>query len=344
MPDTWTLVTPAGPYVLNPTFAAPKYRPGGVDTNALQARPGGAFARVGDGLPTPGPLTLTGRVWRDDRDQAAIANELSGVRAAVRACTAVTRSNRGGTYAYEGIAGGPPPEVTPDGHGGWFVTIELWPGRAEPTWLPPPIEGIVFRDDFTGYAVNSLLPPSLYKGDASTIAIVESGDQYGLGKNVLRYARADLPGSSTTYYVAGPVDPIGMRATARVWTGLATSPARRISTGIYADANSPHAGLEASLLHGGAFALTRASSGATVEILASSPIPWALTAWYELEVLWLAGELTGRLRNGDGSPIAEISVEVSTPPAGVHASVGLTAENNVNQRVAWDWWEFEHMR
>src|SRR5690606_17165249 len=46
------------------------------------------------------------------------------------------RVNDAGTFVYRDLAGGPHPEVTPDGLGGWEVTIELWPGRAEPVVLP----------------------------------------------------------------------------------------------------------------------------------------------------------------------------------------------------------------
>lgn len=138
MADRWTLRTPTGDLQLNETFAAPTYQPGGTDTNALTRRESrSAFQRTGDGLATPGPLRLVGRVLRDDRDARAMLNELTSIRDAVRACTSVRRTNAGGTYTYPDLAGGPPPAITPDGRGGWNVTIELWPGRAEPTHLPP---------------------------------------------------------------------------------------------------------------------------------------------------------------------------------------------------------------
>lgn len=137
MADIWELVTPTGSYTLNPTFSAPQYQPGGGDTNALLRREGrDAFQRAGDGLPTPGPLRLTGRVWRDDRDTALIVTELNAIRDAVMTCTEVARVTPAGTYRYTNLAGGPSPAVTPDGLGGWVVEIEVWPGRAEPAFVP----------------------------------------------------------------------------------------------------------------------------------------------------------------------------------------------------------------
>lgn len=137
MPDAWTLDTPGGPYTLNPTFSAPKYQPGSVSgPGALRRDDRNTYQRSGDGLATPGPLTLIGRVWRDDQDQALMLQELEAIRAAVATCTTVTRSNNAGEYVYDSLAGGAAPEITPDGLGGWNVLIELWPGRAEPTHLP----------------------------------------------------------------------------------------------------------------------------------------------------------------------------------------------------------------
>src|SRR5690606_18871482 len=48
----------------------------------------------------------------------------------------VTRITSVGAYVYSDLAGGPPPVLTPDGFGGWQVEIELWPGRAEPAFVP----------------------------------------------------------------------------------------------------------------------------------------------------------------------------------------------------------------
>lgn len=137
MADSWTLLTPSGQHQLNPTFHAPTLAPGGVDTSALLRREGrGAFQRAGDGLRTPGPLRLVGRVWRDDRDARLTLEELEAIQAAVRACTGVVRRNEAGAFAYEQVAGGPTPAITPDGRGGWVVELELWPGRAQPTFVP----------------------------------------------------------------------------------------------------------------------------------------------------------------------------------------------------------------
>lgn len=137
MPDAWTLNTPAGPHALNPTFAAPKYEPGSVAGPGVLRRDDRAtYQRSGDGLPTPGPLTLTGRVWRDDQNHALMLQELEAITTAAATCTSITRANNFGRYVYDGLAGGATPEITPDGLGGWIVKLDLWPGRAEPTFLP----------------------------------------------------------------------------------------------------------------------------------------------------------------------------------------------------------------
>lgn len=137
MPDAWTLVTPAGPYELNPSFTAPQYEPGGVSgPGALRRDDRTTYQRSGDGLRTPGALTLVGRVWRDDHNHALMVSELNAIRNAVSACTSVTRVNNAGTYTYDFVAGGATPEITPDGLGGWLVRLDLWPGRAEPTFAP----------------------------------------------------------------------------------------------------------------------------------------------------------------------------------------------------------------
>src|SRR5690606_2622862 len=153
MPDTWTLVTPTGNYTLNRTFHAPRYQPGGVDANAaLRREARTAYQRTGDGLPTPGPLVLRGRVWNDARDIAALIDELEAIQEAAATCIEVIRVTDAGRYVYDDLSGGPPPEVTPDGLGGWEVTLELWPGRALPTFVPTPKDGISFIG--SGYDAN----------------------------------------------------------------------------------------------------------------------------------------------------------------------------------------------
>jgi hypothetical protein len=143
MADRWTLVTPSGVLLLNSSFSAPRLHPGGVDTNAALRRDArNNTQRTGDGLRTPGPLTLRGRVWRDDQDVPAIVDELNDIQDAVASTIEVRRQNDTGTFTYSSLAGGPPPAITPDGLGGWVVEIELWPGRAEPTFIP------ISRDTF----------------------------------------------------------------------------------------------------------------------------------------------------------------------------------------------------
>lgn len=137
MPDKWTLITSAGEYELNTTFSAPQYEAGGVSTPGIIRHDNrSTFQRTGDGLRTPGPLTLTGKVWRDNQNIPSMVTELNNIRDAVATCTSVTRTNNAGVWTYPDLAGGPTPEITPDGLGGWNVTIELWPGRAEPTFIP----------------------------------------------------------------------------------------------------------------------------------------------------------------------------------------------------------------
>ncbi len=137
MADRWTLVTPTGDLQLNASFSAPRLHPGGVDTNAALRRDGlRSYQRSGDGLRTPGPLILTGAVWRDDRLIPALVDELDDITDAVESCIIVRRENDAGTFIYSDLAGGPPPAITPDGIGGWRVEIELWPGSATPTFIP----------------------------------------------------------------------------------------------------------------------------------------------------------------------------------------------------------------
>lgn len=137
MPDAWTLVTPGGSYGLNASFAAVAYQPGGVDGNAILRRDERlAPQRSGDGARTPGPLRLYGRVWNDAHDIGALRDELDDIIEAVAACVEVVRTTSVATYTYSSLAGGPPPEVTPDGLGGFEVRIELWPGRAAATYAP----------------------------------------------------------------------------------------------------------------------------------------------------------------------------------------------------------------
>src|SRR5690606_10080717 len=136
--DRWTLRTPTGDLQLNASFHAPKYQPGGVDTNAALRRDGRTtYQRSGDGLPTPGPLVLRGRVWNDARDIAALIDELEAIQEAAATCIEVIRVTDAGRYVYDDLSGGPPPEVTSDGLGGWGGTLEPWPGRALPTFVPP---------------------------------------------------------------------------------------------------------------------------------------------------------------------------------------------------------------
>lgn len=172
MPDVWTLATPDGAYALNPTFSAPKYQPGGVGgPGALRRNGRSAYQRSGDGLPTPGPLTLVGRVWRDDQNHALMRQELDAIRAAVSVATSVTRTNNAGEYVYDDLAGGAAPEVTPDGAGGWLVSLDLWPGRAEPTFVPtpPPGDGTLLDTSGVPLTDTSGAPLFLTTGDSPNV-------------------------------------------------------------------------------------------------------------------------------------------------------------------------------
>lgn len=184
MADRWTLRTPTGDLQLNETFAAPTYQPGGVDTNALTRREGrNAFQRAGDGLPTPGPLRLVGRVWGDSRDARAMLNELTSIRDAVRACTSVRRTTTGGTYTYEGLAGGPTPEVTPDPLGGWVVRLEFWPARAQPAFAPLGPFELIAADTITATVSNNptlhLNVPAGGVGDLLVLAVASASNTPG---------------------------------------------------------------------------------------------------------------------------------------------------------------------
>ncbi len=177
MADSWRLVTPTGSYDLNPSFSAPKYQAGGVATpGALRRDERSAYQRSGDGLATPGPLRLNGRVWRDTQDIPEMVSELNAIRAAVATCTQVVRTNSAGTYTYGDLAGGPTPAVTPDGLGGFEVAIELWPGRAEATFVPsagpPECEpGWIYPGDLSA-------PAQLPSGQATGYYVVHKGRLY----------------------------------------------------------------------------------------------------------------------------------------------------------------------
>lgn len=138
MADRWFLRNQQGQvYELNSTFSAEQYEPGSVDTNSLSRREGyRLYQRSGDGLRTPGPLRLNGRVWRDDRDLLAMWAELEAIEAAVQSCATVERRTSRSLSRYNDLAGGPTAAIHPDGVGGYTVDIELWPGRAEPTIIP----------------------------------------------------------------------------------------------------------------------------------------------------------------------------------------------------------------
>lgn len=155
MADRWFLRNQQGQaYELNSTFSAHQYEPGDVDTSSLSRREGHRlYQRSGDGLRTPGPLVLRGRVWRDDRDLQAIWSELEAIEAAVQSCVTIERRTSRTRTTYEDLAGGPTIEIRPDGIGGYTVEAELWPGRAQPTILPvitPNVHIAAFVDGTTG--------------------------------------------------------------------------------------------------------------------------------------------------------------------------------------------------
>lgn len=187
MADRWTLRTPTGDVQLNATFSAPKYQAGGVDRGAALRRDGrGTFQRSGDGLATPGPLRLIGRVWNDAQDIGQMLDELDSIREAVAACIEVVRATGAGTFVYGQLAGGPPPAITPDGLGGFQVEIELWPGRAEPTYVP-------LATDFSDYATGAGAPEGwTNRWDACTYAIAESGGAIG-GKHLTTSTSSSSP-------------------------------------------------------------------------------------------------------------------------------------------------------
>lgn len=209
MADRWTLRTPTGDLQLNETFAAPTYQPGGVDTNAQFRREGRtAFQRAGDGLRTPGPLRLTGRVWRDDRDAHSMRAELHAIREAVMACTSVQRLTIGGQYTYTDLAGGPPPAITPDGRGGWVVEIELWPGRAEPKYLPTP-PGTHYIDFTTDPGVDGV--PTGFVLSREITNFEWRLDEGLIGRRVGIQGVATGPASSLSWVAAGSPEELRLR-------------------------------------------------------------------------------------------------------------------------------------
>lgn len=197
MPDRWTLKTPDGDYQLNASFAARQYHPGGVDTAAALRRDDRtAYQRSGDGLRTPGPLVLFGRVWRDDMDVPEIVGELNDIRDAVAATTDVVRTTSAGTYTYSGLSGGPTPEVTPDGLGGWQVVIELWPQRAAATFVPTtdPIDILAAGVEFFNFSSSArTINVSMPGGTAPAGSLVILG-VYGSGTITNGYDAVNLNG------------------------------------------------------------------------------------------------------------------------------------------------------
>lgn len=153
MADRWILVTPTAKLELNDTFHAPQYEPGDVSAAAVTRRDDRReYQRTGDGLPTPGPLRLLGRVWRDDRDLSGMTTELEAIQKAVDECVRVERRTSRSVSTYDDLAGGPTVAVTSDGLGGWVIEIELWPGRPDVIVLPPitPTTRIAVYVDGTG--------------------------------------------------------------------------------------------------------------------------------------------------------------------------------------------------
>lgn len=136
--DRFIIVTADSQFELNWTFSAAALHPGSVDPSALGRRStGSVLQRFGDGQRTPGPFVLSGHVWNDGQDARAIRTEIVNIQAAVAAAQSVLRDTPTGQYWYSGFQGGPSPEVTPDGIGGYRVRLEFWPSRAEFVPLPP---------------------------------------------------------------------------------------------------------------------------------------------------------------------------------------------------------------
>lgn|GEM_PF-4792826 len=213
MADRWTLVTPTGNVDLNATFAARTYQPGGVDASAALRRDDRrAYQRSGDGLRTPGPLVLYGIVARDDQDVAAIVDELNDIRDAVAACTSVVRTTSAGTYTYSGLSGGPTPEVTPDGLGGWRVVIELWPQRAAATFVPTtePVELLAAGVEFFSFSSDSrTINVAVPGGTAPAGSLIILGI-YGSGTITNGYDAVNLNG-------AGNLSPLATRSGQAGW-------------------------------------------------------------------------------------------------------------------------------
>lgn len=138
MSDRWAIVHATGEYLLNETFhPTGSLYPGAAPTSgAVRHASSGAYIRVGDGLRSPGPMKLTGRLCSDARDWASLRAELMDLEAAVRTSTALVRTNPNYEYTYANLAGGPTIEVIPDGLSGYIVRLEFWPGRAEVVAVP----------------------------------------------------------------------------------------------------------------------------------------------------------------------------------------------------------------
>lgn len=90
--ERFTLETPARRYVLNGTFRPQQLAPTTVSFNLVRARNSTKIHDLGDGLPDPAPIVLTGEMRAKTEDELSLL--LRDLRDAVNATTGVTRNER----------------------------------------------------------------------------------------------------------------------------------------------------------------------------------------------------------------------------------------------------------
>lgn len=338
---------------LNATFSAPQYQPGGLDRRAALRRDGRVtYQRSGDGLPTPGPLRLTGRVWRDDQNIPALHDELDEIREAVAACTEVIRVTNGGTYTYHDLAGGPPPAITPDGLGGWEVVIELWPGRPEPTYIPQAVFADPVPDRLTVWRLSAA-----GRGVGSVSPVISDFDEVFQADG----ARYSSSNSSSVHFIAAPIGRIFERfeLRTRYYRHAGTVNGARHALGF--TTGDPVAFGITQADHETFFAGTRRTSGTAVaavagHIISTSGSPGAITedqevtgiahstlTPYRQRLVVNGGEFAWELSTDEGELMQSLQGVVPFAYAGVHVGfVFDSPANNLGHSMYVDWLEVDY--
>lgn len=92
--EHYILLSGAKPYVLDGSFRPAQLMPTAYTPNLVRGRGSTRIYDLGDGIPAPAPLVLTGTMSAEREDD--LAYDLARLREAVWACIRVTRNNRAG--------------------------------------------------------------------------------------------------------------------------------------------------------------------------------------------------------------------------------------------------------